>query len=819
VNVYLEAAKQWLAGLMASPDPTREFESLVPDPLTADIARALHQIATSQLAAGEWESGSNVANLAVFAYTRLDMDADALGARLDGLQGELARAEGPEPHRSLREEFERCALTARQVARDDLALRAHAGAGDCAYFAAEATADPHDRATLLRIALGHATWALQTGPDDPEPPHLARCVSLLVGTLDELRGPRSDSPDHDELQAARRRAAAAIERALPAERTLPWNPGLEWTVHARLAQLLYEHGSGAAAEVHAERALTSAPDSAAWITTASDLYSAAKEGIDPHVRLEPLRRRMRERSDEYREGFRSEAGRLFAGLELDHWLGEGLRDDMMLAAWSDSQLSQEALAALAEDGERLKARLLLDRMSRTLHANLPTVELASRAHALESEVMRLEAAPLDGQRGEEMRLASLLAPIDSGDRVARLTEVEELLRAHDAGLVGAAAVARVADLADALEPGEVLLDFFNPYDIYEPSSQAFCALLSASGIEWARIPPLLPTEDFEFIGRISVGGEAPLDASPLGWQIVLLRTAIRDREDEAAESILETLWRLLVEPVIAAGHDPAAASRWVVAPQGVLHLIPWAALRSPEGDFLGDVVPLSVVPSAAVWHHLATRPRPDVRRALVLGNPAIELPGYDALPEAEAEAGEVGELLAPLPVNVYTGAEASEQALRKQAPGAGIVHLATHCDFPEETAFDFHRLLLARTAAEDGSLHADELRSIDLSAARLVTLSVCNGATIRFGPGDEPYGLLPAFLTAGAENVLGTLWPIDDSAGRAFAREFYTRLLQAGPGAALTGAMRARREAGAPVRDWATYTLTGTGRPFTGTAK
>ena len=168
-----------------------------------------------------------------------------------------------------------------------------------------------------------------------------------------------------------------------------------------------------------------------------------------------------------------------------------------------------------------------------------------------------------------------------------------------------------------------------------------------------------------------------------------------------------------------------------------------------------------------MWHALAKQARPPLRRALVLGNPTIDLPGYASLDEAEVEADEVVERLSALNVECYKGAMASERVFRERAPGAGIVHLATHGDFPEETAKDLHRLLLAQTESEDGALHAEEFERIDLTAARLITLSVCNGSTIRFGPADEPFGLLPALLAAGAENVLGTLWPIEDAAGRA----------------------------------------------------
>lgn len=144
-------------------------------------------------------------------------------------------------------------------------------------------------------------------------------------------------------------------------------------------------------------------------------------------------------------------------------------------------------------------------------------------------------------------------------------------------------------------------------------------------------------------------------------------------------------------------------------------------------------------------------------------------------------------------------------AFQDEAVGKSIVHLATHGEYPEDDAIDFHRILLAAGTKDDGRVSAENVRGLDLSACRLVVLSICDGGLYRFGPGDEPYGLMPAFIAAGAQNVLGTLWPIDDHFARLYMVEFYRHLLSFGPAEALRRVCLRYIKARISLRNWAAF--------------
>ncbi|KAH7116708.1 CHAT domain-containing protein [Dendryphion nanum] len=57
-----------------------------------------------------------------------------------------------------------------------------------------------------------------------------------------------------------------------------------------------------------------------------------------------------------------------------------------------------------------------------------------------------------------------------------------------------------------------------------------------------------------------------------------------------------------------------------------------------------------------------------------------------------------------------------------------------------------------------------------------LTVIACDSGTQDLAPGNEPLGIIPAMLYAGATSVVGCLWPIESRAGRAFSEAFYDHL-------------------------------------------
>lgn len=243
----------------------------------------------------------------------------------------------------------------------------------------------------------------------------------------------------------------------------------------------------------------------------------------------------------------------------------------------------------------------------------------------------------------------------------------------------------------------------------------------------------------------------------------------------------------------------------VLLPHGVLHYVPFAALRNrANGHVLIDDFTLTYAPSASALRFLRAKETPVGGEALVLGDPDTSLP---RLPGAAQEARAVARLLHTTP---HLGADAREELIHDLAGKVDLVHLAAH-GFYDPVNPLFSKIALARGGEDDGDLTVqDILSSVDLTGVNLVVLSACQSAVGARTGGDEIVGLTRALLYAGTPGVISTLWNIDDAASAGLMTAFYERLTAGEPVAeALRHAQLAVKERHPDLKYWAAFTLTG----------
>ena len=100
---------------------------------------------------------------------------------------------------------------------------------------------------------------------------------------------------------------------------------------------------------------------------------------------------------------------------------------------------------------------------------------------------------------------------------------------------------------------------------------------------------------------------------------------------------------------------------------------------------------------------------------------------------------------------------------------------------------------------DDGLLSALEVSHLSLDGVGLVVLSACETALGTDEAGEGVIGLVRGFQMAGAGQVIGSLWDVDDEATKVLMVKFY-ELWHPKDGAAGLGATAALRKAQALVR-------------------
>jgi CHAT domain-containing protein len=279
----------------------------------------------------------------------------------------------------------------------------------------------------------------------------------------------------------------------------------------------------------------------------------------------------------------------------------------------------------------------------------------------------------------------------------------------------------------------------------------------------------------------------------------------------------------------------------IVVPDGKLHLLPFSALAN-SGQYILTSHLATVTPSGTVLNMLkhrtdrtarddlpylgvaawTSKPPPTtliaaIRRA-VSGPERQELV---ALPESRNEVETIATDL-PRPSAILLGNHATETDFKRLPLSQyNVIHLALHgyanSEFPDRSALVFAP---ENPPVDDGLLQVREIRRLPLNAS-LVTLSACNTGV---GPvGEEGVAnIVNAFVEAGAQSVVSTLWEVEDRATAQPMIDFYQHLgRNEGKSEALRHAQLDMLHSGAPPYYWAGFELVGepSGSLFNGSGK
>ncbi|XYI00861.1 tetratricopeptide repeat protein [Sorangium sp. So ce1128] len=308
----------------------------------------------------------------------------------------------------------------------------------------------------------------------------------------------------------------------------------------------------------------------------------------------------------------------------------------------------------------------------------------------------------------------------------------------------------------------------------------------------------------------------------------------------------------------------------LLSPDAALNLVPFGALLDEENHDLVERYAFTYLPSGRDLLRLrATAPQRE--RAVV-----IAAPDYDHMPSpasrraegsrpsseeqtpahfpplaAAADEGQaVSQELAG--ARLLLGQAATERTV-KALRGPQVLHIVTHGFFasgqkaPEpppafldvgsrglrgtpgflrhidnpllRSGLAFAGANRKATSDDNGILTAMEASQLDLNGTKLVVLSACQTGVGETTSGDGVYGLRRAFVMAGAETQILSLWNVNDASTRELMRGYYARL-KAGGGRSESMrqaqlAMLASSERSHPYY-WASFIVSGNGAALDG---
>jgi CHAT domain-containing protein len=322
---------------------------------------------------------------------------------------------------------------------------------------------------------------------------------------------------------------------------------------------------------------------------------------------------------------------------------------------------------------------------------------------------------------------------------------------------------------------------------------------------------------------VNLGSSRIIDQSLFAWRRTIgaelrnlgpaFKPELETNTDQSGARLRSLIW----DPL---GDEPNAAKQVIISADGGLLACPFAALPLKErGYYFIERHSLSHMPAVGLLPELSIDAESSVdERLLVLGNVDYESSTTGSNQSAQANdrpsllqfnklspnTGELA-LIRNRFRNLYrkgkvvelSGSQASEESVRQAAANSTVLHFDTHgfCvslselqDPGRNSASEFSHILLGgialaganrhanHEASNDGILWSDEIATLDLRRAGLVTLSACNSAVGSLVAGEGMQGPQRAFLVAGARSSLTSLWLSEVEATRVFMSRFYASL-------------------------------------------
>lgn len=286
--------------------------------------------------------------------------------------------------------------------------------------------------------------------------------------------------------------------------------------------------------------------------------------------------------------------------------------------------------------------------------------------------------------------------------------------------------------------------------------EAHAVVMSALGSHPVRLPGLTRETLNDALMPLAAMQFSKSEARQLGPAITAVTALVGDQ-----------LRRHLIEPLLPV-IEQANAQRLVFVPEGAMSFLPLHAVPLSESEHLVDRYEVAYAPSLSILDQCRRRKRSHPTRYVNAVNPLKE-PDF-----ARLEADMVREHFAES--QVIAASDVTRDSFLKEAPWGHVVSWSGHARFlpmvPLWSGLVCHR-------ANDSVPPDDVISMMDIDAGlslpdcTLAVLAGCQSGLALAGAGNEYVSLVGAFLNAGAQCALASLWPVDDFATMLTIERFF----------------------------------------------
>lgn len=389
---------------------------------------------------------------------------------------------------------------------------------------------------------------------------------------------------------------------------------------------------------------------------------------------------------------------------------------------------------------------------------------------------------------------------------ARAAVIEQARRVYEQLVMLRLAAHRPLDALDAIENSHTFLTVGSP-----PKSLRRRTTLGVTAVEWALIGDSLVTWVVSDTGvETHVRG---LNRAAFRQMVERVRASMQLGIDEStARGDLAQLFETLFgfpdkNPMKLGGQVNGTAPLLILVPDQEIESVPFAALWDRRHDaYLAEERTIVVASSlddmqeSGTWTGSHAKERAAARPLFVATQGAD---GLRPLSLIDAEARDAARLYPS--ASLMVGAPPAIATLLDSLSSATLFHFAGHAVFD---ATDPSRSFLALGSQK---LFASTIAAQRWPRMSLVVLAACETSRAADANAEGLLGLADSFLAAGAGQVVGTMWPVDDRETRDLMERFYRDLRATGnaAGALRAAQMESIRDPHVSLSTWSAMRLVG----------